>query len=59
MLRPFDERALMSVRHDMEAAEADLGQPRNGVELMPVCFADTVEVRGLSDAGPGSSGRVV
>jgi hypothetical protein len=59
MRRPTDERALMSVRFDMEAAEPNPGQPREGVELMPVSLGDTVEVQRLRDAGPGSSGRVV
>jgi hypothetical protein len=48
----------MSVRHDIEATEPDLGQLRERVELMPVSLGDTVEVQRLRDAGPGSSGRV-
>jgi hypothetical protein len=48
----------MSVRHDMKAAEPDLGQPRQRVELIPVSLGDTVEVHRLCDAGPRSSGRV-
>ena len=58
MRRPTDERALMSVRFDMEAVEPNPGQPREGVELMPVSLGETVEVQRLRDAGPGSSGRV-
>jgi hypothetical protein len=58
MRRPTDERALMSVRFDMEAAEPNPGQPRDGVELMPVSLGESLEVQRLRDAGPGSSGPV-
>jgi hypothetical protein len=48
----------MSVRHDMEATESDLGQLRERVELMPVSLGDCVEVQRFFDAGAGSSGWV-
>jgi hypothetical protein len=54
---PIDERALMSVRHDMEATEPDLGQLRERVQLMPVSLGDTAEVQGVCDAGLSSTRR--
>ena len=50
--------ALMSARYDMEAAEPDMGQLRERVELMRVHPACSVEVRPLSGTGLRPAGWV-
>jgi hypothetical protein len=55
--------ALMSARYDMEAAEPNVGQLLERVELMQVSPSDTVEVKSLvevqnlSDPGLGLTVR--
>jgi hypothetical protein len=48
----------MSAKNDMEAAEPNVGQLRERVELMRGNPADAVEVRLRSDAGSRSTGGV-
>jgi hypothetical protein len=50
--------ALMSAKNDMEAAEPNVGQLRERVELMRGNPVSSVEVRPLSRAGLRSTGEV-
>jgi hypothetical protein len=49
----------MSARYDMEAAEPNMGQLRERVQLMRENPVNQVEVRPLSDVGRHSTGGVV
>jgi hypothetical protein len=51
--------ALMSATYDMEAAEPNMGQLRERVQLMRENPVNLVEVRPLSGAGRLSTGGVV